>query len=364
MSRILAAAVTLLGALSASAIAQVPSSYPADYTKVVEAAHQEGKLIVYSTTDSAAAAQVLRDFAALFPRVRVDYVELNSGELYNRFLRETAAGADTADVLWTSSMDGQLKIASEGHAATYLSPELPALPKWAVWRNQAFGTTYEPIAFVYNKTLLREADVPRDHSALLALLTGKPDILKNRITAYDPEKSGVGHLLANEDIKNFPQAWDLFRAFGQSGIKLQTSAEDIMEAVIQGERTIGYGVFGSYALARSKRSPELGIVIPSDYALIVSRVALIAAKAKRPNAARLFLDYLLSQRGQDIIASRSGLYAMRDDVPGEMTARGVAEMIGDRARPIAIDQTLLSPLTEERRREFSRKWRDAMKTQQ
>ena len=52
---------------------------------------------------------------------------------------------------------------------------------------------------------------------------------------------------------------------------------------------------------------------------------------------------------------------MRGDVSGEMTAQGVSELIGDKARPIAIDESLLGPLTEEKRREFAAKWRDAMK---
>jgi iron(III) transport system substrate-binding protein len=104
---------------------------------VIEAANREGKLIVYSTTDSAAAGQLLRDFAELYPQLRVDYCELNSGELYSRFRAELAAGADTADLLWASSMDGQVNLAYSGLAAAYASPELPSLPTWAVWHNQA-----------------------------------------------------------------------------------------------------------------------------------------------------------------------------------------------------------------------------------
>jgi iron(III) transport system substrate-binding protein len=363
MSRIIAAAVAVLVSGIAGALAQVPSGYPAEYAQVIEAGKREGKLTVYSTTDSAAAAQLLRDFAELYPQVRVDYVELNSGELYTRFQAELAANADTADLLWASSMDGQVKLADAGQAATYVSPELPALPKWAVWRNQAYGTTYEPITFVYNKQLLPAADVPHDHAALLALLNAKPAAFKGRITAYDPERSGTGYLLANEDIKQFPQAWELFRAFGQSAIVLRTAAADIMQGVIEGEQTIGYGVFGSYARARAERVPDLGIVLPRDYALIMSRVAVISAKARRPNAARLFLDYLLSQRGQNIIASRCDLYAMREDVGGPTTAQGVAELIGDKARPIPIGAELLAPLSEANRREFAKKWRAAMQGQ-
>ena len=125
MVRILAAAAAVAVGV-ASADAQVPPGYPAEYAKVVEAATREGRLVVYSTTDSTAAGQLLRDFAELYPRLRVDYVDLNSGELYKRFRAESAAGADTADLIWTSAMDGQVKLAVEGKAATYASPELPS----------------------------------------------------------------------------------------------------------------------------------------------------------------------------------------------------------------------------------------------
>src|SRR6187455_1877247 len=118
MSRIFAAAVAVAAGV-ATADAQVPPGYPAEYSKVVEAAEREGRLVVYSNTDTFAAGQLLIDFAELYPRLRVDYVDLNSGELYKRFLAETAAGAATADLIWTSAMDGQVKLAAEGKAATY-----------------------------------------------------------------------------------------------------------------------------------------------------------------------------------------------------------------------------------------------------
>ena len=94
----------------------------------------------------------------------------------------------------------------------------------------AYGTTYEPITFVYNKRLVPEADVPKDHTDLLKLLNAKPDFYKGKITAYDPERSGVGYLFCNEDIKDFPQAWDLFKAMGKAQAKLYTSAGAMMNA--------------------------------------------------------------------------------------------------------------------------------------
>jgi iron(III) transport system substrate-binding protein len=360
---LLVAAAVALCAVSTQAQAPVPQGYPADYAKLIEAANKEGRVVVYSTTDAAAANPLLRDFAALYPGVKVDYTDMNSTELYSRFIAEVAAGSGTADLLWSSAMDLQVKLAADGNAATYASPEIAALPKWAVWQNQAYGTTYEPITFVYNKRLVPATDVPQDHPALLALLAAKPDAYKGKITAYDPEKSGVGYLFVNEDLKYFPQAWELFKLFGKTSIKLYTSAGAMIERVTSGEHTIAYGVFGSYALARAKKVPNLGIVTPTDYTLVTSRVAFVSAKAKNPNAARLFLDYLLSKRGQNIIANQADLYSLRDDVSGEATVKGVTERIGDKARPVPISQELLANLDEGKRLEFLKRWQAAMKGQ-
>jgi iron(III) transport system substrate-binding protein len=342
--------------------AYAQQGYPGDYAKIVEAAKKEGKVVVYATTDAVAANPLIKDFQAAYPGVAVEYSDVNSTELYNRFIAEAAAGT-TADVLWSSAMDLQVKLAADGYALTYASPEIAGLPKWAVWKNQAYGTTYEPITFVYNKRLVPAADVPQDHGALLALLSAKPDAYKGKITAYDPEKSGVGFLFVNQDVRNWPQAWDLFKAFGKAGIRLYTSAGAMMERVTSGEHTIAYGVFGSYALARSKKNPNLGIVMPKDYTLITSRVAFISDKAKNPNAAKLFLDYLLSRRAQTIVANQAELYSLRADVEGEATVKKVAELVGDNARPVPISDELLTYLDPAKRLAFIKEWQAAMKAQ-
>jgi iron(III) transport system substrate-binding protein len=367
MSRLIAAvAAVVFTALAAHAPAraqaQLPPGYPADYAKIVEAAKKEGKVVVYSTTDAAASNALLKDFQSLYPGIQVEYSDLNSTELYNRFIAEAAAGA-TADVLWSSAMDLQVKLVADGQALTYASPEVASLPKWAVWQNQAYGTTYEPITFVYNKRLVPAEDIAQDHTALLKLLSAKADAYKGKVTAYDPERSGVGYLFVTQDAAQFPQAWDLFKAFGKSGIKLYTSAGAMMERVASGEHTIAYGIFGSYALGRSKKNPNLVIVMPKDYTLVTSRVMFISKNAKNPNAAKLFLDYIVSKRGQNIIANQADLYSLRSDVEGEATVKRVEQLIGDKAKPVPISGELLGTLDQNKRLEFLKQWAAAMKGQ-
>jgi iron(III) transport system substrate-binding protein len=78
---------------------------PGTAASVMAAAEKEGKLIVYSTTDAASAELLLKDFRSLYPGIQLEYSDLNSTELYNRFISEAAAGAGSGDLLWSSAMD-------------------------------------------------------------------------------------------------------------------------------------------------------------------------------------------------------------------------------------------------------------------
>jgi len=355
-----ASAIFAAFVFSCPALAQAPAGYPATYQSVIDAAKKEGSVTIYSTTDSAAAAPLLKDFQAAFPGIKVEYSDLNSTELYSRFISEMAAGA-TGDLMWSSAPDLQVKLVADGNGLEYASPEIASLPSWAVWKNQAYGTTYEPMAIIYNKRLVPAEDVPQTHKDFTKLLNEKTDKYKGKVTAYDPERSGVGFLMVTRDVKADPASWDLFKAFGKSQIKLYTSAGAMMERVASGEHLIGYNIFSSYAVLRAKKDPNVAYILPKDFTLIATRVAFISKKARHPNAAKVFLDYLLSKRGQDIIA-QNDLGAIRADVEGDQTAKKIGAELGDKARPVPVSDELLTYLEEAKRLEFLKEWQQAMQT--
>ena len=93
-------------------------------------------------------------------------------------------------------MDLQLKLVADGHALTYHSPESAKMPKWAVYEDRAWGTTFEPLVIAYNKRLLPADAVPGSHARSAAPYQGEPQLLAGgKLTTYDPEKSGFGFLL-------------------------------------------------------------------------------------------------------------------------------------------------------------------------
>jgi iron(III) transport system substrate-binding protein len=342
-------AAGVLGLAATSAFAQVPADYPVDYARTIEAANKEGKLLIYSPTDATSAQPLLNDFKVLYPQIAVEYSDLSTAELYNRVISEKAAGQSSADFVWTSGMDTGMRLVADGYAAAYASPEIANLPKWAVWKDMAYGTTFEPLVFMYNKRLIPEGAVPQSHADLVRLVKQRPEIFKGKVTTYDPART-VGLMLNVYDAVNAPGFFDGLRVLGAEGMRLDVSSGSMMEKVGSGEYVLAWNVVGSYVPPRMAKNPAIGMVYPTDYTLVLSRVAFVSASAKNPNAAKLFLDYLLSKRGQEILAGKSNLFALRDDVKGDYTASAVRARIGDVLRPIPISQDLLDRVMEPARR--------------
>ena len=323
---------------------------------VVAAAHREGKVVVYSVTDRGIAAPLLQDFAALYPRIEVDYRELRTAELYAQFVRVAEEGKVEADLLWSPAMDLQMKLANDGLALTYESPEGARLPAWAVWRNEAFATTLEPFVFVHDQRRLPEAHVPKTHAELTRMLETAG---RGKVAAYDPERSAIGYLLLTQDSRIDPGFADAVRAYGKAGIELHDTTSGMIDRVLSGDLLLAFNVNGSYAREAQHREPSLGIVYPRDYVLAASRIALIAKAAPHPNAAKLFLDYLLSHRGQEVLAQRCSLFSIRTDVAGDTSAAALSRELGARLKPIHVGPSLLVYLDAAKRVGFLRRWKSA-----
>lgn len=130
-------------------------------------------------------------------RVKVDYNDLNSAELYNRYIAETAANLPSADVLWSSAMDLQMKLTNDNFAARYKSPEVGSLPDWAVWRDRSGRLALKPAAADKADDSVRRFGSPRRTGpAILATCDGRSAIDKlcrlRRVRAQAPRSDWPG----------------------------------------------------------------------------------------------------------------------------------------------------------------------------
>jgi iron(III) transport system substrate-binding protein len=134
----------------------------------------------------------------------------------------------------------------------------------------------------------------------------------------------------------------------------------MLERIASGENLIGYNVLGSYALTLAKKNPSIGVQFSTDYNLVLSRLLFIAKNAKHPNAAKLWLDYLLSKRGQTIMATQAELFSVRKDAEGHDSGVAFAKTLGSAVRPIPVSAELLAGLDPAKRLEFLKQWQAAL----
>lgn len=343
--------------------AKAPAGYPTAYATTVRAAEDEGQLSVHSTTDERVAAPLVADFQRLYPRVSVNYEDLNSTELVHRFIAENELGREAADVLWSSAMDQIMSLALGGQALAYESPERSHLPAWAQWQNRLWATTYEPIVFACHKPTLPESEAPRSHAALGPWLAraGAAANAPGSVVSYDIQKSGLGYFLAAQNAAADADAfWAAAQGLGASRARLLLTTDAMVRQIADGRARFGMNLLGAYTLAQAPKLPALGVIFPEDYTLVISRLLLINARAAHPNAARLWVDYVLSQRGQSVMASSARLHALRDDAQGEVTGAALKKRLGERARPVALGPELAAPLANAAYRDFILRWRAAL----
>jgi iron(III) transport system substrate-binding protein len=353
---------SLLSAMLVSTVAcaqAIPAGYPADYARLIEAAQKEGAVAVYSSTDSKAVAGVIQAFQARYPRIQVDFVDQSSNEVYTRFTSEFAAGQGTGDIAWAGS-DTAAKLIEDGIAAEYVSAESPNLPPYASWKNAAYAITYEPIVLIYNKRLVPAGDVPATRADLTRLLTTKRDAYQGKIGTYDAERNAAGIGFLGEDSRSFPDvAWPLFKAMGQAGVKLYNSNGTMVERVASGEIAMAYNLAAANVAERMKSDSSIGMVVPCDYTLYLTRTAVISKKARNPNAARVFLDFLLSKEGQQKLADKS-IGTIRTDVQNNPVLQRAADC--KNAKPLTPGPERLVVFDPTWRVGFLRQWKSAIQT--
>jgi iron(III) transport system substrate-binding protein len=346
----------LLPPVVALAAAEVPRGYPRSYADVIDAARREGTVVVYSTTDQQEVRGALAAFRKRYPFLRVDYHELESPQLYERVIAESRARRPTGDLVWSSAMDLQIKLVNDGYAQAYASPEKPNLPGWAIWKNEAWGVTAEPVVIAYNKRLVPTADVPRTHDAFERLLRSRTEFYTGRVATYDPRLSGFGYLelTQDHDVRR-GDFWSLARALGLVRARQHTSSRPLLADVESGHSAFVYNALGSYALKLAARNPDIGVIMPEDYTLVVSRIAFIAREARQPHAAKLLLDFLLSTEGQRALAD-AYMAPSREDVRPLAGSKPPPAA----ARPVRLAPALLANLDSIKRERFLARWQAAL----
>ena len=354
MIRLLATAFLLVFSVSLGSAAE-------DNKTVFPAIGPEtGRLTIYSTTDLAAMKPLIEDFQNSSPGIAIDYIEYLTNELNSLASEACRKGLPLGDLLLSSSVDQLLRLANDGCATAHTSPETARVASWANWRGEVFGFTYEPAVFVYNSRLVPPAEVPRTHVELADLLRERLDYYRGRVGTYDIRLSGIGYLLAFNDARQTTTVFGrLLESMARASAVARCCTSEIIDEVAKGNLYIGYNMLGSYAYEAALRNPQLRIVVPRDYTLVLSRGALIPKGAKEAELGARFLDYLVSERGQSVARSKAFYFTESGGLPPDVDGPQNLKESGV-AQPIHIGPALLAVQDSAQRQRFIDDWSQSL----
>jgi iron(III) transport system substrate-binding protein len=106
--------------------------------------------------------------------------------------------------------------------------------------------------------------------------------------------------------------WQWFERARREGMTVLRSTSDVTRGLAS--REFGVGVAIDYSVyGQIRDGTPLAIIWPEDGVVPVQSMITITKNTQNPTAARLFVDYVLSQPGQQVLAS-AGIYSLRSDV--------------------------------------------------
>ena len=319
----LAAAIVFAIALSPARL--LAQDWQAQWSQAVAAAEQEGTLVLQSQPNQAWRSFVLSEFPKAYPKIRVELSVTREPEFLVRIRTERLAGKYLWDVAVAGSSAG-FALAQEGIVDPLL-PELidPSLkdPKlWGGW-DQAFldeahrsvlsiqGSVIGPF---YNALLLAPDKI--EGRGLSALLDPQ---FKGKIVWQEPTINGAGRTQAQLIRAKLGNAGLKKLIFDQSPIFVP-QINQVLDTLAHGQAWISIGT-----QVRSLMEPYTKAGIKTDLRTLGNGpdVALMTAggstvyvfnRRPHPNAARVFLGWLLSRDVQARLADAMDQASRRQDV--------------------------------------------------
>jgi iron(III) transport system substrate-binding protein len=259
----------------------------ADTVKLIEGAKKEGELVIYGTTDLRQSNLINEKFQAKYPFINVKLNRLTSDNLYPRIIAESRSGKFLADLLQNNAV-GMHFLRKGNFLGRYASPEERFYGK--EFKDPGFWTTSSMNVHVigYNTKAVARSQLPKTWEDLLApTWTGR--------LMVSPREQWFGWMI---QVMGKEKGLNYMRALAKQkpAVRRESTAMRA-QLVIAGESDLD--VDSTYSVLTplmQKGAPvnwtTLGpaLVVPVGYGL--------AAKAPHPNAAKLFIDFVLSQDGQ------------------------------------------------------------------
>lgn len=261
----------------------------------LDKAKQEGRIAFYTSWGPSDADYVVKAFERKFPQLRIETVRASSERTLTRLLGEQRAGKYLGDVVAISGI--QWGILKEKNALDrYLSKEAANFP--ADWRDpEGYGVGLHQTLYVigYNTRLVSAETAPKSYEDLL-----QPR-WKGQLGWDSEEYYLFGALLKARGKDKGMEYW---RRLAEQQVNFRKGYTLITELVSAGEFPLSVSLYQHRVDEYVEKGAPLQWIAPNP--LVggdPNRISLLK-NAPRPNAAKVFIDFMLSTEGQKLLQDK------------------------------------------------------------
>jgi len=262
--------------------------------KLVEGAKKEGNLLWYSATEVKDSIELLDGFKKKYPFTNTGLYRGNGEAVLSRIITEARAKKH----LWYVTINGGLKgelLKREGYLAKYPSPQRKFFPEGHM-DPEGYWTDVYFNAFViaYNTRLVPSQDVPKTYEDLL------DPKWKGKMGSSDNPFDWFAAMFRKE-VMGKEKGLEYMKKLSEQDIQFRAGKTLITNLVVAGEMSLGIALYNQgVEQLKEKGAPIEWVAIEPIIPLL--HPLCISARAPHPNTARLFVDYVLSKEGQEILA--------------------------------------------------------------
>ena len=297
------------------------ASWELEWDTLVEAAKREGKLII-ATLPGSGYRKTLDAFEAAFPGITADHAGMFSRDLAPRVIQERKAGVFAWDIAQIPSTTALSAMFPEG----VFDPIRPAISRPDTTEDRAWHGGYEDgfvddakkwtFSFgwalgggVYlNTDLAKESDIKSFRDLLDPKWKGKTISLDPRTGGAAAWPLTVARLKLGDGI--------LKQLYVDQEAALTREPRQAAESMVRGRHAFALGA--SAAVMADLQSQGLGknakLILLPDMSYISGETIWLMNRAPHPNAAKLYINWLLSKAGQEVWSRQLEANSRRTDV--------------------------------------------------
>ncbi len=260
-------------------------------TALLAGAVEAADLVIYTSQPNEDAQATVDGFKAANPGIEVEWVRDGTPKIMAKLMAEIEAGNPVADVLLIADTVTLERMKQAGQLLAYRSPEAKNLD----------ASLYDADGHYYSTKLITTGIMYNTQAGMKPASwkdLAKPEA-KGLVAMPSPLTSGAALIHAQTLTGVDGLGWDYYRQLKDNGAIAAGGNGAVLKSVASGEKA--YGMVVDYLPIREKaKGAPVEFVFPEEGVSAVTEPVAILSSAKHEEAAKKFIDYILSDEGQKV----------------------------------------------------------------